>query len=134
MQKKFVQKMTNYTFLKSPWPCRFKYRSLGQTPHSDLKVLSSQAKIYEKFANYFLKTIQYNAKRELVDLCRLRLLVHSRNGSTYLQSLIPFRTNRSLLPKKSGTPFYWLIKVHIYNIWYLYIDSSLKICKKWKFE
>ena len=24
MQKKFVQKMKNYTFLKSPWPCHFK--------------------------------------------------------------------------------------------------------------
>ena len=24
MQKKFVQKIKNYTFLKSPWPCHFK--------------------------------------------------------------------------------------------------------------
>ena len=27
-KKKFVQKMTNYTFLKSPWPCHFKYAKI----------------------------------------------------------------------------------------------------------
>ena len=27
-KKKFVQKMKNYTFLKSPWPCHFKYAKI----------------------------------------------------------------------------------------------------------
>ena len=27
-KKKFVQKMKNYTFLKSPWPCHFKYAKM----------------------------------------------------------------------------------------------------------
>ena len=35
-KKKFVQKIKNYTFLKSPWPCHFKY-----------------AKIYLKFCKKF---------------------------------------------------------------------------------
>ena len=27
-KKKFVKKMKNYTFLKSPWPCHFKYAKI----------------------------------------------------------------------------------------------------------
>ena len=27
-KKKFVQKMLNYKFLKSPWPCHFKYAKM----------------------------------------------------------------------------------------------------------
>ena len=29
-KKKFVQKIKNYTFLKSPWPCHFKYANILQ--------------------------------------------------------------------------------------------------------
>ena len=63
-KKKFVQKMKNYTFLKSPWPCHFKYAIIFAKILNNL--IFNQEKLkkckfpftgcLQKICNFFRKT------------------------------------------------------------------------------